>query len=532
MNLNNGSRSNQANSAKNLNLATTSQDTSFQAPSNGKGRFDQGVILKQSRGWSRAILWTIVGVTTFGVVWAYFARIEEAVPAQGKLEPQGAVQEVQVPVSGVVTEVNIEDGERVKQGQVLLKLEPAATEAEFISLTKIRSKLVQENQFYRAAIDNPNSPPLPPTDVNKKELIQLASQLPAIIKRKEALEAENLLYRAQLDGDFTGTNFNAQQRERLRVAQAELDSRVAAAESEVEQLKKRQQQNQVQLENSQNRLDTEQKILDQIQPIWEQGAVPEIQYRRQESEVGTRRSELEQLQQEEVRLDLDIAQAEKQLENTKAVSQKDLTDLIAGNDKEMDAINVQFNDIVSQLNKTIVENDKRIAEIDSQLKQAELTLGYQKIKAPVEGIVFELQASKGYVANSNSIEPILKIVPGDDLIAKVYITNQDIGFVEEDMDVDVRIDSFPFSEFGDIKGKLMWIGSDALPPAPDENRPFYSFPAKVKLNQQTLKVNETRDVKLQSGMSVSVNIKIRDRRVINIFTDLFSEQVDNLKQVR
>ncbi|NER51041.1 MAG: HlyD family efflux transporter periplasmic adaptor subunit [Symploca sp. SIO1A3] len=457
--------------------------------------------------------------------------MEEAVPAQGKLEPQGAVQEVQVPVSGVVTEVKIEDGESVDQGQVLLKLEPSATEAQLTSLTKIRSKLTQENQFYRAAIDNPSSPPLPPTDT-KQELIQLASQLPAIIKRKEALEEENRLFRSQLDGDFAGTNFNARQQERLRLAQAELDSRVAAAESEVEQLKKRQLQNQVQLENSKNRLDTEQKILDQIRPIWEQGAVPEIQYRRQESEVGTRRSELEQLQQEEVRLDLDIAQAEKQLENTKAVSKKDLTDLMANNDKEMDSINVQFNDIVSQLNKTIVENEKRIAEIDSQLKQAELTLGYQKIKAPVDGVVFDLQASKGYVANSNSLEPILKIVPGDDLIAKVYITNKDIGFVNEGYLVDVRIDSFPFSEFGDIKGELIWIGSDVLPPAPDENRPFYSFPARVKLNQQTLKINEERDVKLQSGMSVSVNIKIRDRRVISIFTDLFSEKVDSLKKVR
>ena len=204
----------------------------------------------------------------------------------------------------------------------------------------------------------------------------------------------------------------------MRHAKTELDSRVAAAESEIEQLKKRQIQNEVQLENSENRLDTEQKILDQIRPIWEQGAVPEIQYRRQESEVGTRRAEVAQLEQEEVRLDLDIAQAEKQLENTKAISKKDLTDLMAGNDKEMDAIDVQFNDIVSQLNKTIVENEKRIAEIDSQLKQAELTLGYQKIKSPVDGIIFDLQASKGYVANSNSPEPILKIVPGDDLIAQ------------------------------------------------------------------------------------------------------------------
>jgi len=66
-----------------------------------------------------------------------------------------------------------------------------------------------------------------------------------------------------------------------------------------------------------------------------------------------------------------------------------------------------------------------------------------------------LQAhSPGFVTNSS--EPILKIVPDDALTAKVFITNRDIGFVKR-MNVDVRIDSFPFSEFGDVKGQLVWI---------------------------------------------------------------------------
>ncbi len=41
------------------------------------------------------------------------------------------------------------------------------------------------------------------------------------------------------------------------------------------------------------------------------------------------------------------------------------------------------------------------------------------------------------------------------------------------MNVDVRIDSFPFSEFGDIKGKVIDIGSDALPP--DQNHQLGVF---------------------------------------------------------
>lgn len=124
---------------------------------------------------------------------------------------------------------------------------------------------------------------------------------------------------------------------------------------------------------------------------------------------------------------------------------------------------------------------------------------------------------------------ILKIVPDDALVAKIYITNKDIGFVKEGMTVDVRVDSFLFSEFGDVKGKLVWIGNDALPP--DQIYPFYRFPAKVRLERQSISING-RKVLLQSGMSVSGNIKLRERTVMSIFTDMFSSSVESLKFVR
>ena len=162
------------------------------------------------------------------------------------------------------------------------------------------------------------------------------------------------------------------------------------------------------------------------------------------------------------------------------------------------------------------------------MKQAEVTLNYQELKAPVTGTVFDLKpAAPGFVTNST--EPILKIVPDDALVAKVDITNKDIGFVKEGMHVDVRIDSFPFSEFGDVKGELVEIGSDALPP--DQIHQFYRFPAKIRLDKQSIVVND-RKVPLQSGMSVSVNIRVRDRTVMSIFTDLFTSKTDSLKTVR
>jgi HlyD family secretion protein len=228
-----------------------------------------------------------------------------------------------------------------------------------------------------------------------------------------------------------------------------------------------------------------------------------------------------QLIQEEQRLQLKVGQAKQQLANTLAASQKDLTDRIATNDK-------QLAEIDSQLNKIIVENEKKIAEIDSQLSQTQLNLNYQELRAPVAGTVFDLKpGGTGFVTNST--EPILKIVPDDALIAKVDITNKDIGFIREGMAVDVRIDSFPFSEFGDVKGTVKTIGSDALPP--DQIHPYYRFPTEIQLKQQFISVNG-RKVPLQSGMSISSNIRVRDRTVLSIFTDLFAKNADSFKTVR
>ena len=246
-----------------------------------------------------------------------------------------------------------------------------------------------------------------------------------------------------------------------------------------------------------------------------------MQYMRQMQEVMRGQAEVERLQQEIQRLKLAIAQAEERYANALATTRTDLLTRISQNRQ-------RISEIDSQLNKVIVENEKRIAEINSQLEQAKLNLQYQELRAPYDGMVFDLQAKgPGFVASTS--EPILKIVPTDALVAEVYITNQDIGFVREGMPVDVRIDSFPFSEFGDIKGRVVTIGDDALPP--DQIHPYARFPARIELDSQTLRVENT-EIPLQSGMSVSANIITRDRTVLSIFTDLFSRRIESLKNVR
>ncbi|MBV6622963.1 MAG: HlyD family efflux transporter periplasmic adaptor subunit [Rivularia sp. (in: Bacteria)] len=496
-------------------LAKTPQDSIHQK--NGRSHipeFDQPVILRRSPMLSRAALWSILGVTVFTISWAYFSKIDQAIPAQGQLEPQGAVREVQVPVNGMVEKVFVKDGQRVKKGDVLLNLDHAGAEAELVTARKVREALKLENQFYRSLFGGSGvSSPVASVKV-PQEMARLAQS-------RSALLQENQFYRALLSGNANGANLTGEQQLRLFSSRQELQTQAAQIKLEQAQLQQQLAQTKERLDNSRNVLAINQKILKSLENLNTEGAIPRLQYLQQQQEVNNRKSEVAQLGQEIQRLRLAITQTGQQLQNALSTSAKDTLTQIADNQKRIAEID-------SQINKSIVENEKRIAELDGQIKQAKLTRKYQVVRAPVDGVVFDLKASNpGYVANTT--EPVLKVVPEQSLMAEIFITNKDIGFVKEGMPVDVRFESYNFSEFGDIKGTLVSVGKDALPP--DEIYPYYRFPAQVELNRQTLSANG-RQLPLQSGMSVTANIKTRDRSILSIFTDKFTKTVESVKFVR
>ena len=55
-------------------------------------KFEQTVLLRPSPKWSRLIVWGVAGVTLFAIIWAAVAKVEQVVPAQGQLKPEGSVK--------------------------------------------------------------------------------------------------------------------------------------------------------------------------------------------------------------------------------------------------------------------------------------------------------------------------------------------------------------------------------------------------------------------------------------------------------
>ena len=531
-------------------------------------KFEQSVMLRPSPKWSRLTMACIMGVTAFALIWSRFAKIEQVIPAQGTIQPTGKVQEIQVPTNGVVEEVKVEEGQRVEKGDVLMVLDSTTSQAQVDSLAQVRESLKQENKFYRALM----SDKIDSRDVDGAiASLEIPREIAYLTRNRAELKEENQLFTNLLDG--SDGELSPEQQSRLEASRADIRERTASARLEAEQLEKQLEQNRIQLEDSRAQLATaqrnlkeieqrtqearkqaeeslkiEQETLEAILPVYEEGGIAKIQVDqqrqrindrnaavveavkegnlerdRQQQQVTTLQAEINRLLQEEQRLNLDISQAREQLSNTTTLSRKEIFDQLAANRKRLSEID-------TQLNKTLVENDKQIAEINSQVAGAEQTLKYQTIVAPVTGDVFDLRAYPGYVPPAGqAARPVLRIVPTEDLVAEVFVSPQDIGFVDEGMPVDVRISAFNYSEFGDVEGEVEFISASALEPEPPYD--FFRYAIRVDLEQDYLMIRNQKKF-LQPGMEVQANVRINENRTVwNLLTDQFLGGIDNFREL-
>ena len=232
-------------------------------------------------------------------------------------------------------------------------------------------------------------------------------------------------------------------------------------------------------------LETEQEIYENILPLAEIGAIQRTEVLRQINRVETLQSE--------------VAQATANLEEVQA-----------------------------QLLKLEQQSLREVSDLENQLVEITDTLNKEMLIAPVDGIVFGLvPSSPGYAASAG--ETLVKVVPGGTLEAKIYITNRDVGFVKPGMDAQIRVDAFPYTQFGSIKGSLKSIGT--LPKENDTQDPIPKFPAYVKLNKEYLEKGEDK-YSVSAGQSVQVNLVLRDKRVISLLTDAVQKALDSLTRIK
>ncbi len=188
----------------------------------------------------------------------------------------------------------------------------------------------------------------------------------------------------------------------------------------------------------------------------------------------------------------------------------------------------------ADLRGRIEANLRQISELDGQIRLAKVQLQYSVLTAPSAGSVFDIDVSPGSVVEAT--RPLLRVVPGDALEAKVFIPNNAIGFLSPGQKAEISIDTFPSSEFGSIKARVERIGSDALTTEEmaetlrTESTGLF-YPAVLQLQSQSLK-GSTRPIPLKPGMALTADIQLRQRTVLSLFTGFLNDRRRDLERLR
>lgn len=196
-------------------------------------------------------------------------------------------------------------------------------------------------------------------------------------------------------------------------------------------------------------------------------------------------------------------------------------------EKRLSELEEKMTQLDLQAEQIRLNSRKSIDQMNNSLKDAELQLQYQNVTAAISGIVFDTQATPQGVLNFG--ERILSIVPQAGLYAEIYVPNSDIGYIKNGQETKVRVDAFSFTRYGELPASVDQIGADAL--VPDATKNFYSFPVKLKLERSFL-LSDDIQIPLKSGMSINANLKLRDKRLISILSDLLVDQSDSIRNIR
>lgn len=429
------------------------------------------------------LLLSICALALIAVIWSWVGRVDVMAVAAGKVQPTGRVKVVQPVDGGRVQAVAVKDGQMVPAGALLIRLDPRDAQADVVALSAALESFEAEATRRRAALAAVEQS-VPAT------ITHWGDHIPDEIRQREM---------RVLKGDV----------ERLDAQLATLDAQRAQKIAEEQRLKATIDAQRELLATQDVRIDMRTQLLER--EVGSKAQLLDAQEMRQTQGVNLK---VQEGQLAEARAALDV------IERNRASLK---SGFIADNAQRL-----------ADVERQIEDTRQRLAKAQTHLEQMTIT-------APIAGTVTALAViGAGQVVTSG--EEVLRIVPeGSRLELEVYMPNRDIGFVHVGAPAVVKIDSFPFTRFGTIKGKVVRVAHDAVA-APDVEQSLASpaaaprttgaggtqsmqnlvFPVTIALDTQSISVDGVA-IPLSPGMTAIAEVKTGERRILEY---LFSPLVD------
>ena len=420
---------------------------------------------------AKYITWTIISFFLLAIIWSVLGSMDVVAVAQGRIIPNGNIKVVQALEIGKVKSILVTEGMIVKKGDKLIELDPTDPETDrrqvFNDLLASRLQITRLEATLKILGTGLG------VDVFRQGLARGDDMLKSATQVSKELQ-ESILNKdvAVYNASFEKLNQNIQQKKSsAKVAKSELENGRRLQALYQEQLGISKQLYSIGSISVKEWLESKEKFIDA------QGSLLSSQSRLQEAQHL-----------------VELAQ------------------------QELNEFKHQYR---SEKLQKLEEIQKDEANLELALKKTTERERNRYLLSPVDGIVHQLKLHTvgAVVAPADTL---MNIIPQNAGIwVEAMLDNKDIGFVEVGDDVAIKVDSFSYTKYGYIEGKVLHIGADAIA---DEEKGFV-YPVKISLAENTILVKRTL-VPLLAGMTVSADIKTGSRKVIDYFITNFLEYQD------
>ncbi|MDU2063370.1 MAG: HlyD family type I secretion periplasmic adaptor subunit [Sporomusaceae bacterium] len=257
-------------------------------------------------------------------------------------------------------------------------------------------------------------------------------------------------------------------------------------------------------ENYAQQLEVAREMEERSETLYQQNAVAYFQLLEQ-------RAKRKSLEQSVIAQDGEIAKSQATMEE----SRQRLLNSSASYDKDIDT--------------KLTEDRKQLLQYTEELKKAEDKNRLARIIAPVDGRVGQLSIhTVGGVVTA--AQPLMAIVPEDaTLEIEAWVANKDIGFVKIGQTAALKVDTFNFQKYGTLSAVVSEISPDAIEDQKDKERDR-KYRVVLTMDQGHVLVNDANQP-LTPGMTVTAEIKIREKRIMEFFLDPFRKyQSEGLRE--
>jgi len=373
-------------------------------------------ILEQEPTTARRLVYGVLIALTSLLVWSAFAGIDTVTRGTGKVIPSSQVQIIGSQDGGVVSEILTSEGELVREGQVLLRLDRTRSEA---SLGETRAELqgLQVKALRLNALVS-GEPFVP--DAQMQELA------PRVVKEELALFESS---RSELETQENIAKLQKRQREEelieLKAKRDQLTNEASLASNE----------------------------LDVTRPLVASGAASQVEILRLEREVNRARGELEQVRAGIRRLEEAVQEAVSKFES----------------------VRLEF---LNDAREKLAETYTRIAALSEASQGLTDRVSGTEVRAPVTGTIKQLHYNTigGVVLPGRDI---VELVPADDtLLLEVRIQPRDIAYLAPGQRANVKFTAYDFVVYGGMEGVIEQIGVDTLIDSNDD--PYYEVTVRTE----------------------------------------------------